>query len=149
MRKRTSSWAAVVALALLLGIPACASAQVVEERRGESNPSVAIFRSTLYGAGTGLVLGGAYALVEDDEDLDTVEILQWGVAGGAAAGFLIGLVYVVSRPEPRGDVEEYERFQPGSGEPRLSAPRLMLVPTMDRDGDKKLGVGMRLVHVTF
>lgn len=148
MRKRTSSWVAVVALAMILGIQSIASAQVIEERKGEANPSTAIFHATLYGAGTGLVLGGAYALVEEDEDLDTAEILSWGVAGGAAAGFLIGLVYVVTRPEPRGDVEELEKFRPG-GTPRLGPPSLLLVPTVDRHGAKKLGIGVRLVNVTF
>jgi len=98
---RGSSGPATFALALVLTMGTGVSAQVVEGRDSEANPASVIFRSTLYGAGTGLALGGAYALVNDDDD--TGDILRWGVATGAAAGLLIGLVHIATRSEPEED----------------------------------------------
>ncbi len=94
----------IIALALLHGVPDDAAAQVVEAREADANPAEVLFRATLYGAGTGLALGGAYALIDDDGDPGTGEILKWGVAGGAGAGFLIGLIYVAVRPQPEGSI---------------------------------------------
>lgn len=95
--------AALLGAAALAGADT-AAAQVVEERDSEANPAAAVFRATLYGTGTGLVLGGAYALIADDED--TGEILRWGTAAGAAGGLLVGLLYVATRSEPEGSAEE-------------------------------------------
>jgi hypothetical protein len=96
-------------VAALLGAAALAgadraAAQVVEDRDSEANPAAAVFRATLYGVGTGLVLGGAYALVADDAN--TGEILRWGTAAGAAGGLLVGLLYVATRSEPEGSADE-------------------------------------------
>lgn len=87
---------------LTCNLPSGSSAQVIETREAESNPSSVLFRSTLYGAGTGFVLGGAYALVDGD-DPSTGELLRWGTAIGAGAGLLIGLVYVASRADAAED----------------------------------------------
>ncbi len=100
-----SNWIRGIGTALLcLTVwAATAQAQVIEQRKGQSNPGTIIFKTTLYGAGTGLVLGGAYALVKsDNSDVSTGDALKWGVAGGAAAGAVIGVIYVLLRPEPKG-----------------------------------------------
>lgn len=97
---------AVISLALLPGSQQGLTAQVVEARESEANPAPVLLRATLYGAGTGLVLGGAYLLVKDDDGPDTGEVLRWSTAGGAAAGFLIGLIYVATRPQPEGSIGE-------------------------------------------
>jgi hypothetical protein len=104
MTRRTILGSALTALALLMASTTTASAQVVEAREGASNPAEVLFRSTLFGAATGLALGGAYALVADDAD--TGEVLRWSTAGGAAGGLLIGLVYMVTRSDPEGSLDE-------------------------------------------
>lgn len=107
---------AVIAVALLPGSHQDLTAQVVTARDSEANPASALFRATLYGAGTGLVLGGAYALVDDDGDPGTGQILKWGVAGGVAAGLLVGLIYVVTRPEAEGSIGDEGMIQLRGGE---------------------------------
>lgn len=99
MRRRSRLGSALTALALLSGVAGTASAQVVEAREGSANPAEVLFRSTLFGAGTGLALGGAYVLVDDDVDVG--QTLRWSTAGGAAGGLLIGLVYMVTRSGAR------------------------------------------------
>lgn len=152
MKTHLSSWLLVVALALSAGLYGDVSAQVVEEReQGASNPGKVIFRTTLYGAATGLVLGGAYALVEEDDDLSTGEILKWGVAGGAAAGFVIGLIYVVARPDPKGDIEDLEREgeEESSGIPTFEVPSFTMLQRRDLLGNKDKELAVHLVNVRF
>ena len=104
MKRRTIPGSALTALILMMAFSSTASAQVVEAREGSSNPAEILFKSTLYGAGTGLALGGAYVLVADD--VDTGEVLRWSTAGGAAGGLLVGLIYMVTRSDPEGSAEE-------------------------------------------
>lgn len=95
MRRRSLFGSALTALGLLVGFGA-ASAQVqVEAWGGGASPAEVLFRSTLFGAGTGLAVSGAYALARDDVDISGA--LRWGTAGGAAGGMLIGLVYMIVR----------------------------------------------------
>lgn len=88
--------AAGLAVALTCGLHGDLSAQVVEERDSEANPAASIFKATLYGAATGLALGGAYALVNDDVDDDggtsDADALRWGTAIGAVGGLVVGLM---------------------------------------------------------
>ena len=104
MKRSTMLGSALTALALLMANANAASAQVVEAREGSSNPAEILFKSTLFGAGTGLALGGAYLLVADAPDVG--ETLRWSTAGGAAGGLLIGLVYMVTRSDPEGSIDE-------------------------------------------
>ena len=104
MKWRKTSGSVLTALALSMVWTNTGSAQVVEAREGSTNPAEVLFKSTLFGAGTGLALGGAYVLVADD--VDTGEVLRWSTAGGAAGGLLIGLVYMVTRSDPEGSVDE-------------------------------------------
>ena len=97
-------------------------AQVIEERKGESNPGALLFKTTLYGVGTGLILGGAYALVEDNPDVSTSEALRWSAAGGAVGGLLVGLVYLIAGPTPKGDAEEVDTHHEGGAAPDARHP---------------------------
>lgn len=81
----------------LLGWFDTASAQVIERREGDANPMVAIFKSTVYGAAAGLVVGLAVELVVNDAD---GEALKWGFVGGTAFGLVYGIYHVSTRPKP-------------------------------------------------
>jgi hypothetical protein len=109
---------ALLCAAILAAGAGDASAQVVEGRESEANPASAVFRATLYGTGTGLVLGGAYALVA--EDADPGEALRWGTALGAAGGLVVGLVYVATRSDPEGSVDDVGLVQYRAGELGMS-----------------------------
>jgi len=149
MTTRLSLGPAVIALALACLFQDSVSAQVVEKREGEANPAAVLFRSTLYGAGTGLVLGGAYALVEEDDDPSTGEILKWGTAGGAAAGFLIGLVYVITRSGPEGDAEVTGVLQLERGDLGIAMPTILLAEQRDITGRSSRAAEVNLVKVRF
>jgi len=99
---RAAALAALVALLPAL-IPDPVAAQVYEERRSESNPMVEIFKSTIYGALAGLVVGGAIELIQDDGDGEAV---RWGMVSGTFLGLGVGIYYVVSRPKVRGALLE-------------------------------------------
>ena len=93
------TWLVVAAL-VVAWCPARARAAVNVERQGAENPMVEVARSTLYGGLAGLLLGGAIALVDDSHD--DAKVLKWGFAGGTFLGFGVGLVSVLTRPEPTG-----------------------------------------------
>ncbi|MBU1700737.1 MAG: hypothetical protein KJ970_01645 [Candidatus Eisenbacteria bacterium] len=57
-------------------------------------PMLTITKNTLYGALTGLVLGGTLTLVVDEEKRD--DVVRWGVVIGTFGGFGFGL-YTASR----------------------------------------------------
>jgi hypothetical protein len=125
MKVSRSFVSAILALVLVVGGHDSLHAQVVEERESDSNPVVTIFRGTLYGAGTGLLLGGAYALIESDGADETRDILKWGVAGGAIAGAAVGLVYVLLRPQPEGDADVVGMVEASDDGVRFGAPTLL------------------------
>jgi hypothetical protein len=144
-------WSVLAALISVLVWPVETVAQVVEEReQAASNPGKVIFHTTLYGAATGAVLGGAYALIEDDDDLDAWEILRWGVAGGAAAGLVVGLIYVVARPEPKGDVEDLDTDEDAESSSLIFAkPSVQFAHRRDPLGNTDRRVDVNLVAVRF
>jgi len=86
--------------------PVPARAGVNVERQGAENPMVEVARSTIYGGVAGLMIGGAIALIDDSHD--DASVLKWGFAGGTFLGFGVGLVSVLTRPEPTGliDIEK-------------------------------------------
>ena len=90
----------LVAALVAASSPAPARAAVNVERHGAEKPMVEVARSTLYGGLAGLLLGGAIALVDDSHD--DAKVLKWGFAGGTFLGFGVGLVSVLTRPEPTG-----------------------------------------------
>jgi hypothetical protein len=93
MIRRSLLGSAFTALLFLVGSGSAAAQVQVEGWGGRANSAEILFRSTLYGAGTGLAVGGAYALARDEVDVSGA--LRWGTAGGAAGGMLIGLVYMI------------------------------------------------------
>jgi hypothetical protein len=137
----------MVALALLGA--SHASAQVVEERASEANPASAIFRATLYGAGTGLAIGGAYALIADGDDPSTGEILRWGTALGAGAGVVVGLLYVATRSEPEGSVDRIGMLEVDHGKLSVSPLGLLSVEARRTPPGVSRGLDLSLVGVRF
>ena len=78
--------------------PTPASGQVVVTRGGDENPAMTITKSIFWGALGGLILGGAVALVIDDNQEDA---LKWGFVGGTGLGLAAGIWHVANRPQPR------------------------------------------------
>jgi hypothetical protein len=91
--------AAAVLLAAVALTPRPGAAQVVETRQGDANPMIAVFKSTLYGAGAGLLLGAAIEVADDD---DSGEAVKWGFVAGTFFGFGYGLYHVSTRAQPGG-----------------------------------------------
>lgn len=86
-------------LAALLLVPAGVGAQVTVNRQGDENPAILVTKSIFWGGLGGLILGGAIALVADENE---GEIVKWSFVGGAFGGLALGLWHVTHRPEPVG-----------------------------------------------
>lgn len=140
---------AMLALALVCLFQSEATAQVVESREGDANPAKVIFLATLYGAGTGLALGGAYALIDNGDDPGTGEILRWGTAGGAATGLLIGLVYVMTRSEPEGSADEVGLLELDGTDTGFAVPTVRMTQRRTTRGDLSRSVWVNLVTAEF
>jgi hypothetical protein len=97
MRKRLSIF--LCALLALGAFPARAPAAVNVERHGTENPVVEVFKSTVYGALAGVVVGGAIALAAQDESA-TDDIMRWSIVGGTMVGLGAGIWFVSRRPQP-------------------------------------------------
>ena len=79
---------------LLIAITAFnGAAQAVDN---QESSVVTVGKSTFYGALTGLLVGGAAALVSGGS---SGEILKWSFVGGTAGGFIWGVHDVSTRPE--------------------------------------------------
>jgi len=65
--------------------------------QGQESPIATVGKSTFYGALTGLLLGGAIALVAD---ANSGEVMKWSFVAGTSAGFLWGIHDANTRPEP-------------------------------------------------
>ena len=78
---------------LLIAIVPAAQAQT-SVRVGDENPVATIAKATLWGGLAGLVLGGATALVVDNNQ---EEIIKWFFVGGTFFGFGYGLYHVSTR----------------------------------------------------
>ena len=103
MTRRPAIRAAFVAMALIVGASVEATAQRVERREPSMSTTGVLARSTILGAGAGLVLGGTYALVADESD--TGEVLRWSLASGAAGGLLYGLIETLAGDDDSSDEE--------------------------------------------
>ena len=148
MRLPRSFASAALALVMIVGAQESLRAQVVETRESESNPVVTVFRGTLYGAGTGLLLGGAYALIESDGADETEEILKWGVAGGAIAGAAVGLVYVLLRPQAEGDADVIGMVDASNGQVSFGLPTVV-ARRLDTAGRASTAFEARLLQARF
>lgn len=91
----------VIVLVLLIALPLSAQAQD-RVRVGDENPVATIAKATLWGALAGLALGGATALLVDDNQED---IIKWFFAGGTFFGFGYGVYHVSTRPKTAGLVD--------------------------------------------
>lgn len=150
MSLRTSFGCVAIALASLGVTQDGLSAQVVEAREGDSNPSAALFKATLFGAGTGLLVGGAYALMNDADQDETIDALKWGFVAGVGGGLAIGLIYMAVRDDPEENEEvigSLLRLEDGSL--RVAAPRLGLARQIDDAGRPRHALRADLLQVRF
>jgi hypothetical protein len=91
-------WAfAALAAALIACSTSTARAEVNVERVGSENAMAEVFKSTIYGALAGLVVGGAISLAAAD---DSGEPIRWGIVAGTAIGLGYGIYQVATRPQP-------------------------------------------------
>ena len=90
---------------LLIAITAFnGTAQAVDN---QESSVVTVGKSTFYGALTGLLVGGAAALVSGGS---SGEILKWSFVGGTAGGFIWGVHDVSTRPEQSAAVRNGPRI---------------------------------------
>jgi hypothetical protein len=151
MKLPRSFTSAALALVLIVSAQDSSSAQVVETRESEGNPVVTVFRGSLYGAGTGLVLGGAWALIESDSQDETWDILKWGTAGGAIAGATVGLLYVLFRSQPQGDADVVApaALSASNGRIDVGVPTLLASRRVDVTGRTTGRLETRLLQARF
>lgn len=90
---------------IMLLVPVVAGAQVEVIRTGEENPMITIAKATFWGGVTGLVLGGAVALVVDKDQEDYI---KWFFVGGVFGGFAFGVYHVLSREKPTSSLLEVD-----------------------------------------
>jgi len=143
---------AAIALVLMVGAQESLRAQVVETRESEGNPVVTVFRGSLYGAGTGLVLGGAWALLESDSRGETEDILKWSVGVGALAGAAVGALYVLFRENPDDDgaaVVAPAAFNASDGSIDIGVPTLLASRRVDITGETRGRLEARLLQARF
>ena len=123
MRKE---WILILLIIGLLISARGVSAQVSVIREGDENPVLTIAKSTFWGGMTGLILGGAVALVvENNED----DVVKWFFVGGVFGGFGFGVYHVMNRERP------------SSGLIQMDGDRLALAfPTVTFKQDRDTGL---------
>jgi hypothetical protein len=131
--KRPITWILCASLALET-LPLTAFAGVNIERKGSENPMAEVFKSTLYGALVGAVVGGAIVLAAQDSDANG-DIMRWSIVGGTMLGLGAGIYFVARRPQPSGMLELKD------GTLAIHPP----TPQIEPGG----GMSMRLVAVRF
>jgi hypothetical protein len=111
----------VAALVVTLhSLPLQVTADVDVVRLGAENPAVTIAKSTFWGGVTGLILGGAVALVVDDDQED---IIKWFLVGGVFAGFGYGVYHVATREAPTSSLLRIEEEGLALGMPSVEISR--------------------------
>lgn len=128
---------AVLLVATIL-FNATAQADVSVIREGQESPMATVGKSTFYGALTGLLLGGAVALVASG---NSGEVMKWSFVAGTSAGFLWGIRHLNTRPKPNSAMLSLK--SDGSATVALPKPRLR------RNEEGALGVDMTLFSLTF
>ncbi|MEZ4648926.1 MAG: hypothetical protein R3E97_09115 [Candidatus Eisenbacteria bacterium] len=88
MKRLFSSWRRVTALLVLVTFLHIPLAPVVPAAQAEDNTMIRIAKSTVYGGLLGLLLGGAVAIVVDD---NRDEPIRWGLVLGMFGGFAYGI----------------------------------------------------------
>ena len=102
----------------------------------QESPVSTVGKSTFYGALTGLLIGGATALVAGG---NAGEVMKWSFVAGTAAGFVWGIYDVNTRPRPA----MLSLKSNGSMTVDLPHPRLM------RSEDGALGLDMAVFSLAF
>jgi hypothetical protein len=100
MKGALSISAALIAASLFTNV---ALADVQVQRRSDENPAVEIARSTIYGGLAGLMVGLAFAALDDDSSHP--DLIQNSFAIGTFAGLGIGVYWAFSRPQPSGMIQ--------------------------------------------
>ena|SRR3990172_4821911 len=124
---------AALVLILIFFFTTTSQAQVQIVRTGQENPVVTIGKSTLYGAGTGLLLGLALSLVVDE---DTGDILKWSFVGGTFGGFFLGIYHVASRPQPASAMLQFN----STGLAKVTLPQPQLSFNQNRSLDFRVNL---------
>lgn len=132
---------ALVVLTLLGGAQGSLSAQAVEASESSSQRQALLSQ---YGA----LIGGAYPLVETGYE-STKGMLKWGVAGGAAAGAVVGLVYVLNRSQPRGSADAVGTVDARNGGLRFGVPSLRVGRLEDVGGRRLPTIEANLFQARF
>lgn len=137
--KRNSALAILLVVILLTMVfNSKAAAQVTVIRSGEENPMVTIGKSTLYGAGTGILIGLALSLVVDE---DFGDVMKWSFVGGTLGGFTIGVVHVITRSRANSSLLNFD----SKGFAGFALP----IPDVRVAADKSLGVRVPVVSLSF
>ena len=132
--KRLILW--ILCATLSLGtLPVAASADVNVERKSAENPMVEIFKSTMYGALTGVVVGGVIVLAAQSDADTNHNIMRWSIVGGTVLGLGAGIYFTAKRPQPTGLLE----FEEGTVTLNPALPQI------EPGGE----LSMRLVAVRF
>lgn len=105
---------------------------------GQESSVATVGKSTFYGALTGLLVGGATALVAGGNAGD---ILKWSFVGGTAVGLIWGVHDVSTRPQPSSAMLYLK--SDGSTTVALPKPRLRL------SEDGALGFDMTVLSLVF
>ena len=105
---------------------------------GQESPVATIGKSTFYGALTGLLVGGAAALVAGGSAGET---MKWSFVAGTAVGFAWGVYDVNTRPDPKSAMLSLNSN--GSATFNLPKPRL----ARTENGD--LGLEMSVFSLAF
>lgn len=128
----------LVVLLLVLSFSSVVKAQVAVLRGGEENPVITIGKSTLYGAGTGVLLGLALSLVVDE---DFGEIMKWSFVGGTIGGFAIGVIHVATRSKPSSAMLQFDSGRLA----KVTVPR----PELRLNSSKSLDFRVNLVSLSL
>ena len=107
-------------LFVLLLFPVVSKAQVTVVREGSENPVLTVAKSIFWGGVAGLMLGGATALVVDDNKSDVV---KWFFVGGTFAGFGFGVYHVLNRERPSSAMFRIDERGPAIDWPEVALTR--------------------------
>ena len=138
MRSNLKAVSLPIILVFVLVFNTVSRAQVTVVRSGQENPVVTIGKSTLYGAGTGLLLGLALALVVEE---DTGDIMRWSFVTGTFGGFLFGIYHVANRPQPTAAMFQFN----SGGLAKVTLPK----PELKLDSSRSLGFKVNLVSLSL
>jgi hypothetical protein len=125
----------VLAVLLLATTLLSAGAQADE---GRENSVATVGKSTFYGALTGLLVGGAIALVADQ---NAGEVLKWSFVAGTSAGLIWGVHDASTRAEANSAMFSLK----SNGSTTVSLPK----PQLRYSGDGDLGFDITVLSLTF